>query len=92
MPRKTDEERKAELLARKAKIDERLKAIEAKSMVQNRKDDTRRKILAGSVILQHLTSGEPKVRAWLRKELDKALTKERDRALFAELLAQEPTA
>jgi hypothetical protein len=70
------------------KIDEQIKQltakkqrIKAKQNAQNRKDDTRRKILLGAVILKKVESGE-----WPRERmislLDDQLTKKGDRSLF----------
>jgi hypothetical protein len=70
------------------KIDEQIKRLNAKKQrmkskqnAQKRKDDTRRKILVGAVILEKVASGE-----WPRERmislLDDQLTKKGDRALF----------
>ena len=48
---KTDEERLAELEARKAQIEARMKAIQARKRERTRKADTRRKIILGSLLL-----------------------------------------
>jgi|SaaInlV_120m_DNA_4_1040238.scaffolds.fasta_scaffold75199_1 hypothetical protein len=70
------------------KIDEQIKQlnakkqrIKAKQNTQNRKDDTRRKILLGAVVLKKVESGD-----WPREKmislLEDHLTKKSDRALF----------
>jgi len=81
MARKTPEEQKAELLKRKAQLEERLKAIEARENSQKRKDDTRRKILVGSVCLSHAEL-KPDFKKWLMETLQKTLERPADRALF----------
>lgn len=61
----------------KAQI-QKLKAIE---QTQQRKDDTRRKVVIGGVVLKMLKSGQlsqKEVDSWI----DKLVTSERDRALF----------
>jgi hypothetical protein len=46
-----------------------------------RKDDTRRKILAGAILLAKVESGDFDARTF-RRWLDKALTRKDDRELF----------
>lgn len=86
MARKTTEEQKAELLKRKEQLEARLKAIEARENTQNRKDDIRRKILAGAVCLTH-ADGKPEFKKWLAEALKKTLTKPADLALFESLFS-----
>lgn len=67
-----------QLKARKARIDARKKALHSR---RARKDGTRRKILAGAIVLAKVEAGEfdPKrFRQWL----DAALSRANDRALF----------
>jgi multidrug resistance efflux pump len=64
--------------AKKQQIEARKRSIEQK---YKRREDTRRKILVGAVILAKVERGEwPELR--LRDLLDKALTRTDDRALF----------
>lgn len=81
MARKTVEEQKAELEKRKKQLENRIKALEAKQVMQDRKDDTRRKILAGAIVLHHAKL-KPDFKKWLASELNRALEKPHDRALF----------
>ena len=81
MARKTPEVQKAELLKRKAQLEERLKAIEARESAQKRKEDTRRKILVGAVCLAH-AEHKPEFKKWLMETLQKTLEKPAERALF----------
>jgi len=87
MARKTVEEQKAELEKRKKQIENRLKALEAKQTLQERKDDTRRKILAGAIVLHHAKL-KPDFQKWLSGELNRALDKPHDRALFKDWWAE----
>lgn len=64
--------------ARKQKMENRKRANETKKL---RAQDTRRKILAGAVILTRAAQDES-VNALLRSALDEALTRPDDRALF----------
>ena len=73
--------------AKKQQIESRKRAIESK---KKRSDDTRRKILIGAVIMGKVASGE-----WDNDKLiiliDKALTRDDDRALFGlDSLATDP--
>ncbi len=93
MARKTVEEQKTELEKRKKQLENRIKALEAKQTMQERKDDTRRKILAGAIVLHHAKL-KPDFQKWLADELNRSLDKPHDRALFenwfAEALGTQP--
>lgn len=54
MVRKTPDEKIEELEAAKAKIAARIKVEKNKLRKKNRKDETRRKILVGAVVLSHM--------------------------------------
>ena len=76
---------KAEREKQKAKqIEARLQAIEArekaKQKEQDRKDDTRRKILLGSYLLKKMENGQNKEK--ILAELSEYLTEDRDKQLF----------
>lgn len=68
------------LLKRKDQLDARIKIVQARTQSQLRKDETRRKILAGAYILDKYTL-ENKSDV-LIQELDNFLFKPRDRSLF----------
>ena len=72
------EERLKKLKARKQKNDAHKRAIESRKA---RRDDTRRKILVGAIVLAKIDQGVID-RATLMTWLDGALTREDDRALF----------
>ena len=79
------ETRLKQLKTRQARLEARKKALASK---RARKDDTRRKILAGAILLARVEQGqipESEFRTWL----DAALTRPDDRALF-ELPASTP--
>lgn len=69
------------LQAKKAQIEAELARLRARSRTENRKADTRRKILIGAVVMQEMEA-RPEIDGWIRKLLDQRLTKDRDRALF----------
>ena len=88
MARKTIEQRLAELDAQRASLKARLGK-------QERANDTRRKVLLGALALHRLeNSNDPdftrRLGDWLRKELPDFLTRDGDKALFADLLANTP--
>jgi large subunit ribosomal protein L7/L12 len=72
------EEKLQQLKARQARTEARKRALLSR---RARKDDTRRKILAGAIVLAKVASGEldgKRFREWL----DQTLTRAEDRALF----------
>jgi hypothetical protein len=69
------------LTERKKQLDIQIQALKAKESQQKRKDDTRKKILIGGVVMKMLKSGEM-TDGKLREMLDKHLDSERDRVLF----------
>ena len=72
------EERLKQLKAKQQKIDARRRALEAR---QSRKEDMRRKILAGAIVLAKVEQGALDS-ALFQRWMDEALTREDDRALF----------
>ena len=84
MARKTIEQRLAELEAQRSALKARLSKTE-------RNNDTRRKVLIGSLVLHHLETSDDwefkqQLGAWLRRELPGFLTRDNDKALFADLI------
>ena len=72
------EERLRQLKAREQAAEARRRTLESR---RKRKDDTRRKILVGAIVLAKVEHGdfpEAKLRDWL----DSALTRDDDRGLF----------
>lgn len=87
MARKTIEQRLAELEAQRSALKARLSKTE-------RNNDTRRKVLIGSLVLHHLETSndqdfKKQLGEWLRRELPGLLTRDNDKALFADLLGPE---
>lgn len=74
----TLQERLQQLKAQQQRIAARQKSIESQ---RQRKEDTRRKILVGAIVLAKADQGEFDP-AQLRRWLDAALTRPDDRALF----------
>ncbi|MCF1485573.1 MULTISPECIES: mobilization protein [Rhizobium/Agrobacterium group] len=88
MAKKTIEQRLAELDSRRA-------ALKARLSKQDRNNDTRRKVLLGALVLHRLeNANDPeftkRLGDWLRRELPGFLTRDNDKALFADLLGQAP--
>jgi hypothetical protein len=72
------EEKLKQLKVRQTRAEARRRALESR---RARKDDTRRKILVGAIVLTRVEQGllpESELRAWL----EAALTRADDRALF----------
>ena len=89
MARRSIEERISQLEAQR-------KTLQARLGKQDRAKDTRRKILLGALVLYRLEkSGDEEfskgLGAWVRRELPGFLTRDDDKALFADLLTAPPT-
>jgi hypothetical protein len=78
---KTDEERLAELHARLEALKVKATKIEGRKKAQERKIETRRKILAGAMVL-HYQQTDDKARSWVERKMDGFLERDQDRALF----------
>ncbi len=74
----TLKERLEQLKTRQARIEARKRALASR---RTRKDDTRRKILAGAILLAKVEAGDFDSRTF-RRWVDKALTRKDDRELF----------
>lgn len=80
---------------RLSQLDAQRKTLQARLGKQDRARDTRRKVLLGALMLHRLeTSGNDEFSKnlgdWLRRELAGFLTRDDDKALFADLLAVTP--
>ncbi len=71
----------AETKDKSLKLKNHLKRLEQREKAKNRKRDTRRKILAGSLVLEHMEKDEA-FAAKFRGDLDQFLKRDIDRALF----------
>ncbi|MDP4026134.1 mobilization protein [Methylobacterium sp. NEAU 140] len=74
-----------------AQLDVRKKTLLARLDKQDRARDTRRKVLLGALVLQRLEAGHDpaftqRLADWLRRELPGFLTRDADKALFADLI------
>lgn len=72
------QERLNQLKTRQARIEARKKALLAR---RTRKDDTRRKIPAGAILLAKVEAGDFELRTF-KRWLDEALTRTHNRKLF----------
>lgn len=81
MSRKTPEEKIAELQEQRRQLDAQIEKHRARVRVQERKDDTRRKIIAGALALEH-ASIDPAFREELHKLIRQHVTRDGDKALF----------
>lgn len=86
--RKTSEEKIADLEQQEARIKARLQREKAKLKVAERKADTRRKIIAGAIALEHAQIN-PEFGTELRRALNRHVTRAQDRALL-DLPPREP--
>ena len=80
------EEKLKQLKTRQARLDARKRALASR---QERKSDTRRKILLGAIVMSRIDQGkleQKTVNAWL----DAALTRPDDRALFGLAVSANP--
>lgn len=74
-----------------AELEEQAKALKARKAATERANETRRTVVLGSLILQEIdkdTEASKALRSWLAKGLPEKLTRDRDREIFAELLAK----
>ena len=69
------------LTEKRDQLNAQIQAIKAKEQAQKRKDDTRRKVLIGGVIMKRVKDGKMPY-ADLKSLLNEELTKDNDRALF----------
>ena len=79
------EERLAKVREREARLKRERDWLVARLSTEERKRDTRRKILLGSLVLAKLEENL-KLREFIARELPGFLGREEDRALFMELL------
>ena len=88
MAKRTIEERLAQLDAQR-------KTLQARLGKQERAKDTRRKVLLGALLLHRLIEDKREfdktLKQWLQRELPGFLSREDDKALFADLLTAQTT-
>ena len=73
--------RLSQLLKKREELSAQIQKIRAREATQKRKEDTRRKILLGALVMEMMSKGELD-RDKLMKRLDGFLTREIDRKLF----------
>ncbi len=74
--------RLSQLLKKREQLSAQIQKIRAREATQKRKEDTRRKILLGALVMEMMDKGElNRDKIW--KRLDSFLTRELDRKLFA---------
>lgn len=83
---KQQEEKLKQLKIRKAKIEAAQKSAEAK---KNRADDTRRKILVGSLVMEMMEQ-DAELKRSITAKLKSYLTRDHDRALFGFTQSADP--
>ena len=81
MPRKTPEEQLAALELKERQVKARIQKKRAEVRNRTRKQDTRRKIIAGAIALEHMAH-DAKFRGIMAKLLEEHVTREDDRILF----------
>jgi hypothetical protein len=82
---------KRSITERLAQLDAQRKNLQSKIGKQERVRDTRRKVLLGAFVLHRLEKGQDEfskkeLSAWLKRELPGFITREDDKALFADML------
>ena len=86
MARKSTDEQMKELRERQKQLQAQLAALEARKKADARKRETRRKIVAGGAVISHAEI-DPAFREMLREVLQKAVTRDIDKAVIGDLLA-----
>lgn len=90
MPRPTTTDRLETLRRKRDQLDEQLKALEARKKETERKADTRRKVIAGALALEHFEANrESEFGRILFRLLDEYVVRPHDRALFPYLPESE---
>ena len=82
---RTAAERLAELQGKKKKADARLTALENKLKDREHRDDVRRKMILGDLVLANVAT-HPQLAKWVRDALRTDLKKPEQLVLFADIL------
>ena len=86
MPRSSSTDRLELLRKKRDQIDAQLKALEARNKQAERKADTRRKVIAGALALEHFERNrDSEFGRTLFRLLDEYVVRPHDRALFPDL-------
>ena len=87
MPRKSTADRLKTLREKREQLDAQLRALEARNKQAERKADTRRKVIAGALALEHYEKNpDSEFHRIIFRLLDEYVVRPHDRALFPELL------
>ena len=81
MPRANPQERRRKLEEKQARIKAELQRLNARERQAERKRETRRKILAGAMVLDRVERGAVAEKLFL-DDMDRFLERDKDRALF----------
>lgn len=79
--------KREKLLEQRRKLDAQIRAIDAKERAQKRKDETRQKIIVGSLIMAE-SDRDPLLKQRVRSLIDQGAS-EKDRDFLADWLNQE---
>ena len=90
MPRRNTSDRLDILKKKRDQLDAQMKALEARKKQAERKADTRRKVIAGALALEHFEKNrDTEFGRVLFRLLDEYVVRPHDRALFPDLPATE---
>ena len=81
MPRANPQDRMRKLEEQRARINAEIQRVKGREQQAERKRETRRKILAGAMVLDRLARGEVAEKLF-RADMDRFLERDQDRALF----------
>ena len=81
MPRANPEERLRKIEEKQARLKAEAQRLKARTRQNRRKRETRRKILAGAMVLDRVEQGDLPEKLFL-SDMDKFLTRDHERALF----------
>ena len=91
MPRKSTADRLKTLREKREQLDAQLRALESRNKHAERKADTRRKVIAGALALEHYDKNpDSEFHRILFRLLDEYVVRPHDRALFPELIEADP--
>jgi hypothetical protein len=88
MPKSSEKQLEA-LKAKKAQLDARISALNARRQKEAKRLDTRRKVVAGAIALEHCEH-DANFKELLGSLLNRFLTRPVDRELFVELFGIDP--
>jgi hypothetical protein len=91
MPRKSAADRLTTLRHKREQLDAQLRALEARNKQAERKADTRRKVIAGALALEHYAKNpDSEFHRIIFRLLDEYVLRPHDRALFPDLTQADP--